>query len=479
MIEFYTWIFPVRLLITVLFAFCVTAQTISIFLNYFRHPRNLSRFFENLLELVILGQILLCSLMHGQTEYGYEMSLIPSAGYTGLRVICFILIFLLAGIVIVQSRKPRSLLVIAASCLTLPAVEKITGQTEIKIFAYLFITASLFWFVRSVYSCILLYREISTSISAFSIKSAIDSLHTGIIFGEPDGFILLSNAQMRRLMKIISGRVYRNGNYFYGLLSSEKIEPGCRKTEFENQIVCLLPDGSAWMFSRTELIIGKKEYIQLTATDITERWKLTEQLQIQNNRLNQRSAELKETIANLYILSRERETQKAKIRAHDVLSKRLTLLLRTVRSEHTLDYGLLRSMSQGLIDELKTGESELSPEDELDGLRQVFGTIGVEIQIDGNLPEDSIKGRLFADIIKEAVTNAVRHGFATKIYVNLDCQEGACRLKITDNGKTNPGEIVEGGGIGGMRMKILPHNGELNVVSYPDFILSVDLLGGA
>ncbi|MDR2686577.1 MAG: hypothetical protein LBB75_02405, partial [Oscillospiraceae bacterium] len=292
----------------------------------------------------------------------------------------------------------------------------------------------------------------------------------GLLFSEPVGFILLSTAQMQRLMTVISGRVQRSSWDFYSLLAYGPLRPGCRKAAFEGQIVCLLPDNSAWMFTCTELRIGRKLYLQLTATDVTERWELTAQLQRQNDQLGPKSDELKRTIANLHILSREREAQKAKMRAHDILGQRLTVLLRMVRDEQALDYDLLRSLSQGLIDELVSGSAP-SPQDTLDGLRQGFRSIGVKILPEGDLPQDSAKAQLFVDILREGATNAVRHGFATEISVQMD----ESRLRIVNNGPPLPGIITEGEGLGGIRKKVEARGGTMRVVSQPRFVLEIDL----
>ncbi|MCL1872344.1 MAG: hypothetical protein FWF90_18290, partial [Promicromonosporaceae bacterium] len=157
-------------------------------------------------------------------------------------------------------------------------------------------------------------------------------MRTGVLFCETDGYILLSNARMETLIKVIfTENVRRNANHFMERFISGRINPACQKTEFEGQIVCLLPDETAWMFTRTELRVKRRTYIQLSATDITERWRLTAELQAKNTELRQRNEELEETIANLHILSREREAQRAKMRAHDVLGQSLTVLLRGIR----------------------------------------------------------------------------------------------------------------------------------------------------
>ena len=127
---------------------------------------------------------------------------------------------------------------------------------------------------------------------------------------------------------------------------------------------------------------------------------------------------------------------------------------------------------------MKADKNAPFPQDELDGLQQAFGSIGVEIEQNGKLPEDRAYGRLFTDIIRESVTNAVRHGFATKIFVQMDFTDGEYRLKITNNGHSPSGPIVEGGGIGGMRKMVEPHGGALDVTAYPRFVLTVNLPGG-
>lgn len=474
MVEFYTWPWAARTSITFCFALCVLFQTLALVLCYYRHPRGRKWVFETLLEVLVLCQILACSLLHGQVVNAFELGFIPPTGYGALRIILFALLAITAALVVVLDKRPWPLLVILVSGLTLPVMELLAPDS----FAALFLIALFYWLVRGVHISILRYRELKKSISALSIKNAIDSMRTGILFCEPDGFILLSNAQMQRLMVMITGKVRHNGKHFYELLSSSEIEPGCQRVEFEEQAVCLLPDHTAWMFVKTDLRIKGKAYCQLTATDVTDQWELTSQLRVQNKQLMQRSEELRDTIANLHILSRERETQKAKMRAHDILGQRLTLLLRTLRNQQTLDSAALGVLAEGLLEDLKARAGAPVPQDELDSLRQVFASIGVGVQFFGRLPVGAEQGRLVVEIIRECVTNAVRHGFATEVSVTGDDTDDGYHLEIGNNGQPPPEPIVEGGGIGGMRKKVEPHGGALHVIARPHFVLKVDLPGG-
>jgi len=297
---------------------------------------------------------------------------------------------------------------------------------------------------------------------------------TGVMFCQNNGFTLLVNVRMQHLMTEITGKTQRNGRHFFKLLSSGEVEPGCDATWFKEQNVIILPDESAWHFSMNELPVGRKKYIQLAATDISDQWKLTAELHAQNDLLLQRQGELNETIANLHILSREREMQKAKMRAHDVLGKHLTVLQGTIFGNQAPDYDLLRSLSQGLLDDLKKANDEPTPQDELGALTQLFGAIGVEVVASGSLPEDPEKGRLFVDIAREAINNAVRHGFATRVMIAMDESGNETSLEITDNGYP-PLTIKEGGGISGMRKKVELFNGIMHVFLVPQFVISVCL----
>ena len=242
----------------------------------------------------------------------------------------------------------------------------------------------------------------------------------------------------------------------------------------------MLPDETAWVFTKTEMQIKNKQYIQITATDITRRWALTAELRRQEGLLISRGEELREMIVNLQTLSQGRELQNAKLRAHNILGQRLTMLLHTLSQGQTLDYNLLRTQLQSLLDDLKSSQSVTSPPDKLSNLQRTFKTIGVEIYLHGKLPEDDKKGHLFVDIISESIVNAVRHGFATKIFVQINLFDETWHLEITDNGHGHSlhQPIKEGGGIGGMRGKVEACGGSVMVTNHPRFMLNVELPGG-
>ncbi len=474
MAEFYLWSNEVSYFVTLTLALGVLSQAVTAALCFYRHPRNRVRILESLLEAAVLASVFVCSLLQGARREAWYIGILVPTGFGGWRVALFATIVILAAAIVILSRKPAPLSAVVLAGLTLPIMETVTGNA----FAYIYIAAILLWLARSVFLNIRYFREVRTGFSALSIKQSIDSLPAGVMFCEKDGYILLINNQMQRLMTDISGTIWRNGRKFYGSLVLGNIDPRCQITWIGGENVVILPDGTAWKFALADVLVKKKVYTQITASDITDEWKLTVQLQPQNEELQKRQEELTSTIASLHLLSRERETQRAKMRAHDILGQRLTLMLRAIRSGGSPDYDLLRTLSQGVLDELKAAHAGPSPQDEIDALIQTFASIGVEILVDGSLPGDAAKGQLASDIIREAVTNAVRHGLATQVNIHMDDLDGDFHLRITDNGHPPAGPIREGGGLGGIRRKLEPFEGLLHIDSYPRFVLAVNIPGG-
>jgi signal transduction histidine kinase len=412
--------------------------------------------------------------MHGQVVNGYKNGFVVPIGYEELRSIIFFVILILAIVVSVLRRNPWPLSVIPATVISLPILEIGLGST----YPWIFVAALFFFLGRSIKIFASSVTAIRSNISALSVIHAINTLQAGVLFSESDGTILLSNHQMQNLMIAITGKVFRNAEKFYDVLASDRYESRYKKAELEGQMVYLLPDETAWMFTKTDIPFRMKKYVHISVADVSELWALTTKLQSQNQELRHKSDELKETIANLHVLSKEWEIENARMRAHDILGQRLTVLLHTIQNDHNLDYELLTSLSKGLLDELKAEQGETGPYDELESIQRIFSAIGVDIQFEGQLPADDQQAALFVDIIRESSTNAVRHGFANKINIQAEPKENEYKLIITNNGHTTSAPLASGSGIETMRKKVGAQGGNLDIYHYPLFILSVVLPGG-
>ncbi|QRN84814.1 hypothetical protein JR334_07435 [Clostridia bacterium] len=474
MIEFYTFSWIARLLITFLLGVCILSQTLAMVLTYYRLSDVFARALETLLEIAIICEIFVFSIMYGQVINGYKNGFVVLSGYENTRSFVFILILILVILVCGFDKKLLPLSIIPGAVISLPIMESILGPA----FSWFFIAALILFLARSIIISVSSLIAIKTSISALSIVQAVNSLHSGVLFSENDGYILLANHQMRKLMIAMTGKIFRNSIQFYDLLVSDPYEARYKKAELEGQMIYPLPNGTAWIFTKKDVLFRRKKYVYISATDVSKQWALTVKLQNQAQELSRKSDELKNAIANLHIFSKVQGIEKAKMRVHDILGQRLSVLLRIIQNEHCLDYDLLTSLSKGLLDELKAEQSKTGPKEDLKSIQQIFAAIGVEIKVDGQLPDNEQQACIFVDIIREGATNAVRHGLATEINIKSEKVKQAYYLTITNNGYTSPVPIATGSGIGSMRKKVCARGGNLDIIQYPLFTLSVVLPGG-
>lgn len=131
------------------------------------------------------------------------------------------------------------------------------------------------------------------------------------------------------------------------------------------------------------------------------------------------------------------------------------------------------------LEETRTALHHLR-EDEVDrvkGIRSIDELIrafrdatGIAIKVEyGNLPAftDDVVDSLIFRMIQEGMTNAFRHGMATKITILFWCDRGMIRLFIHDNG-TGMSDFSEGIGIAGMRERLEKIDGKLTFKNVVD-----------
>jgi two-component system sensor histidine kinase DesK len=85
----------------------------------------------------------------------------------------------------------------------------------------------------------------------------------------------------------------------------------------------------------------------------------------------------------------------------------------------------------------------------------------------------SVRETVLALVIREAVTNILRHSHATECDLRLTQVEGVCTLQIADNGCSGSG--AEGQGIRGMRQRVETLGGNLQRTTSPGTTLTITL----
>ena len=278
---------------------------------------------------------------------------------------------------------------------------------------------------------------------------------------------------MDGLARQLTGQPLYSGREFQRFLEAGTLCGGCVREVLGDQQVFRLPDASVWSVAAYTIPMGRRTCMLLTADDVTAQWDAVKHLAQQNETLEKRGRELRHTIENLKAICETEEIARSKGRVHDLLGQRISLLLRALREGQQPDETLLLNFARSLPTALRE-EQTFSPARRLEVLQETFRGMEVSVEIQGALPEDERVADSFAEIAVECVTNAVRHGYATRIQFHF-FQNDRWHMTVTDNGIPSTGPIREGGGIGGMRRRITQLGGVMELYTIPRFRIELSV----
>ncbi|MFC7976071.1 sensor histidine kinase [Streptomyces cinereoruber] len=209
--------------------------------------------------------------------------------------------------------------------------------------------------------------------------------------------------------------------------------------------------------------------------------------------LNDTVRQLRETREELARTAVEKERLRFSRDLHDLLGHTLSVVV--VKSEaarrlapHDLDAALaqvadIESVGRQALTEIReavTGYREGSLAAELDRARDALSSAGVEpvVRRSGPLLEPAAEA-LFGWVVRESVTNAVRHSGASRCVVEISGTDGRARLTVTDDGrgggpggKHGPGAAAPvadgpGSGLRGLRERLAAAGGTLEAGPVP------------
>ena len=237
------------------------------------------------------------------------------------------------------------------------------------------------------------------------------------------------------------------------------------------------PDGTVYHF--TVRPVQDKygiPYTEVMATDVSRLAALHAALQQENERLADANRRAKRLYNNMPDIVREEEILKMKMRVHDDIGHTLLAARRALRHEH--DLARIKSETaewESSISLLCRARQENGAEDPLSYMQRRAAVLGAAVQLRGAYPAARATRELYALILRECTSNAVRHAGATELYADSEHRSQAWHLCITNNGAPPKAEIKEGGGLSSLRRRIEKAGGTVTVHSLPVFVLEVTL----
>ena len=247
--------------------------------------------------------------------------------------------------------------------------------------------------------------------------------------------------------------------------------------EQNGQYIIILPRGDVWLFARRKLTAGVREYDQLTAADVTERYRITEELKAKNEHLQELQTRMKavsELSGDMFVAQEEANARSA---LHNQLGQVLLmgrhLLVHPENTDAKMVCIATKQMNAILLGEYKGPVPEA--EDLLRQTAAMAKSIGVTVELSGTIPESESVRIILAHAVQECAANTVKHASGDCLTVEVADDGDSTSFVIANNGEPPKAVIVESGGLLSLRRSIEAAGGTMTVLSEPEFLLSVKM----
>ena len=320
---------------------------------------------------------------------------------------------------------------------------------------HLLITISIICVIYEIFSVIYAYYNYikKEKLNNLSIKNIVDSSNIGILVLRNNKKVLTNSAMNKILERInIKDDYIKNINK----KNIEKI----------GEDYILKVDENFYLFN-----INQNEIITF---DVTEEYELQCELNKQNEKIMQNNKELIDSIENIEKYEKEKNLLELKNKYHDLLGQNLSILQQYLNRPNIAKDNLeeIKYMIKEMFIDIKEIKSS---KDRLNELIEIHNKSGTKILLEGKLPQNEEKAIAFFEIIREAVTNAIRHANSTEVYIKIKGDTEHTKMTIRNNGKKPKAEIVENEGIKGMRRKIAQIGGKIEIITKPEFLINIEI----
>ena len=323
--------------------------------------------------------------------------------------------------------------------------------------------------------------------SAKMIKKAIDSYPGGICFSALDGRVILVNEKMNQLMLELTGHTILNAKVTWEELANfssngkaEKLTQSwlpkdTDKESIHQQLFFRFSDSSVWRF---ELRFLDSNTVQIEAAEITELYRLSEELYENTIRLQEMQKRQKALLDSIVEVNLNKEILAAKMHIHDELGHCLLATTKAVTEDSLTENAdtLRKSWNSTLHNFTNISTVWTLPDSSLQSeLMQVAELIDCKVVFLGEQPKSRKALQLLYAAVREALTNAVRHANATELTVKIAQNEQSYHIEISDNGGVTVSKITEGNGLGALRQRLEQEGASLKVLCDNSASLIVDI----
>lgn len=338
---------------------------------------------------------------------------------------------------------------------------------------------ALFIAMAGASAAVMLHRGLvrrRTMITKDSIKESADNLPVGLCFAKPGGQVLLANSRMEELSHMLTGRSMQDEDAFWSCVNTGELEEGSRRIVLEELPSIITANGDVWSFSRRKIKSDGSDVIQLTAAGTTELYELVCKLREENGILDSMNERLRKYGETVEEMTRTQERLATKVRIHDEIGQDL------MATRYFLMRGAEEKNLHGIIEKWRKSVAVLKREvrpGEYTGvikyLTDAARSAGVDVAVDGELPEEGTVMELIVAAGAEALTNAVRHAGAKQLRISVREMPFIYVVEFTNDGSAPDSPIREGGGLSSLRSRVESAGGVMSVTVESGFKLRVTI----
>ena len=337
---------------------------------------------------------------------------------------------------------------------------------------------SLPWMVYAAYellSVLLLlcqlraYRRYKNgTVTPDAIRRAVDLLPEGICVSQADGTVLLSNLKMAALCRELTGERLSDARKLWTYLEQSGEDQGGKR-------LIHTPHGEVWLFAKDTLTAQGRDYERTSAVNVTERYRITEELREKNAHLQQIQRRMKEASdlsAEMFV---KQEKASARSALHNELGQVLLMGRHYVLHPESTDSAMVALMTRQMNSFL-LGESRAPAAEAEDELRRAISTaasIGVSVELKGAAPEEGRLRAVLAAAIRECAANAVKHAEGDRLFAAITRTADGTVMTVTNNGRPPKGPVAESGGLLSLRRSAEAAGGQMRIQSLPAFSLTL------
>ncbi len=308
-------------------------------------------------------------------------------------------------------------------------------------------------------------------ISNISVKEGLDLLPAGICFYNTDGLPMLTNHRMNQICLKLTGSSLSDAKTFWEELTGSAFpESICGGAD---PIICL-GDNTSYGFKRYTSELNGEQVYELIASDITEEYSKTKQLEEMNRRVSKINSRLKALNSTIRYMIKEKETLQLKTKLHDNLGQALILGRQFAHSPEKIDKDELIRLWKNNLLLLKNEERESWQAPYYVNTKRAE-LLGVKIVTDGELPLENELIPVIDTAIAVHTTNVSRHAGGEHAFIKVEKTEDSYRIHFTNDGAAPDEEIQEHGGLVNLHAQVTMLGGTMNITSAPAFDMELIL----